>query len=394
MTFSAEWVRKKVCEAKTMEEKEDLIFTFLSIINEDQYDFFYDMYKSYDKRYQVNGKTLLFFDNKSKEEFIHDVEVNGFYLIKPPCSNIRYETMKKLYDAFQFIKPLPMYINIFGTTKRRVLKDGVIGEKYIMILKHNNNKNFSARSTFRVNRANLPAKDTTKRNNRSSYSRNPIRIGESYNLMSSISGSLLAEYNIFMRSSTMGRKSLKRILETEGNPLAIKRLKVQDNYINANADISNAKLKGIGLRLKFYKDGDDTPDVLVDAIMPLYIGGYTIYDSPLNKPIYNKLFRTFDKYLSTVSIVQTYEGEKQDIAWKYVFNLPEIKEMNISDDIKDMVTRSSKHEAIEAPSENTIPEHDEENASSKSGSVDILIGDDSDKSSEDEDDDSNDVVED
>lgn len=349
LNFASEWIREEVVKAPTMEEKENLIFTFLSIVNEDQYEFFYNMYSSYDKLYTVNGHTLRLYDQLSKEAFIKDIENNGFYLVKPPDSNIRYETMKKIYDTFPFIKPLPMYIDIFGTKKRRILKDGVVGEKYIMVLKHNNNKNFSARSTFRVNRANQPAKDTTKRNNRSSYSHNPIRIGESYNLMSSISGALLAEYNIFMRSSTMGRKSLKRILETEGNPLAIKRLKVQDNYINANADIANAKLKGIGLRLKFFKEGECEEDagVLIDTIMPLHIKGYTIYDSPLNKPIYNQLFKAFDKYLSTTTIVQTYDGEREDIAWKYVFALPEIQKLNVPEEIREMVSKSSRHQEID-----------------------------------------------
>jgi hypothetical protein len=189
----------------------------------------------------------------------------------------------------------------------------------------------------------MPAKDNTKRNNRSAYSKNPIRIGESYNLMAAISGALLAEYNIFMRSSTLGRRSLQSILETEGNPLEIKRLKVQDNYVNANADILNAKLKSIGIKIELIKEGDDEPDMLYDAIMPLYIGKYVIYDSPLKKPMYNQLFRAFDKYVGSIDVVESYEGEKEDLAWKYVFDLPEIKELDIPDFIKEMVNKASKN---------------------------------------------------
>ena len=213
----------------------------------------------------------------------------------------------------------------------------------MQILKHNSNKNFSARSTFRVNRANLPVKDTTKRDNKSQYSKSPVRIGEAYNLMSSISGALLAEYNIFMRSSTLGRKSLKRILETDGNPLEIKRLKVQDNFINANADIFSAKIKGIGLGLEFVREQDEVPDVIEDVIMPLQIGPYTIYDSPLRKPMYNKLFAEFIKQMENISVVQSYIGEKEDIIWKNVFEMEEIKAFDIPDEVKEMIISATKN---------------------------------------------------
>ena len=347
LNFQAEAIRKKVTTLETMEEKENMIFDFLSMLSEDHYSFFFNLYKGFDKEYRVKGKTIQLQDRAAKEAFIRDVEEHGFYLVKELDSNIRYKTITDIYDHFDFIKPLPIYIDIFGTKRRRILKDAIVADKYFIILKHNNNKNFSARSTFRVNRANLPAKDTTKRNNRSQYSKSPVRIGEGYNLMSAISGRLLAEYNIFMRSSTLGRKSLKQILETEGNPLEIKRLKVKDNYINANADIFNARLKGIGLELEFVKEDMDYETVIEDVIMPLQIGKFTIYDSPLRKPMYNKIFAKYISAMESVSVVQTYPGEKKDIVWKHIFELPEIKEYNLSEDEKEMIILASKHEGID-----------------------------------------------
>ena len=250
---------------------------------------------------------------------------------------MRYETIKKIYERFDFIKPLPLYIDIFGTKRRRVIKDGIVADKYMIILKHNSNKNFSARSTFRVNRANLPVKDTTKRDNRSQYSRSPVRIGEAYNLMSAISGRLLAEYNIFMRSSTLGRNSLKRIIETDGNPLEIKRLKVQDNYINTNADIFNARLKGIGLGTEFVKENEYQSEMLEDVIMPLQIGKYIIYDTPLNKPLYNTLFAKFISRMEDFTMMESYPGEKSDHVWKELFELSEVKDMSIPEEMKEAI---------------------------------------------------------
>lgn len=350
LNFISEEIRKRLVTLKTLEEKEDMIFEFLSYVNKDQCDFFYEFYNSLDQTMKVSGRNIRLLDKEGKKKFIEDIEVNGFYLVKPPHSNIRYETIKEIYQRYDFIKPLPLYIDIFGTEKRRVIKDGIVGDKYMLILKQNSNKNFSARSTFRVNRANLPTKDNTKKTNRSSYARSPIRLSEIYNLMSSISGTELAEYNIFMRSSTMGRKSLSTILESDGNPLDIKRLKIKDNYINANADILNAKLKAIGIKLNYVKKGD-REDVLIDAITPLYIDNFIIYDTPLNKAMYNKLFYEYRKYVSSISVVESYEGEKQDVAWDYVFNLPQIKEMNIDDDIKEMVILTTKSRTPIKPSE-------------------------------------------
>lgn len=360
LTFAARHVQKAVIAAETMEEKENLIFTFLSIINEDQCEFFYNMYKSFDSYVKLDEFNIAFIDNVQKEAFIKDVEEHGFYLIKPPHAAIRYETMKKVYDTFPFIKPYPLYIDIFGTKRRRIIKDGVVGDKYMMVLKHNSNKNFSARSTYRVNRANLPSKDTSKRENRSAYSHNPIRIGEAYNLMSSISGRLLAEFNMFMRSSVMGRNELGKILEAEDNPLAIKRLKIKDNFINANADIFAAKAKTLGFYLEFVRDYDRNQDIIEDVIMPLHIHGYTIYDSPLRRPIYNKLFEVYEDFLSTFSVIESYRGEKNDLAWQYVFAQPEIKELDISDEMKEMLTGLDKDKINELESNKVDTEENED----------------------------------
>lgn len=350
LNFAAEEIREKITTLETMEEKENMIFDFLRLINEAECDFFYEMYRGFDTEYVIDGKHVVLSDQKAKEAFIRDIEEHGFYIRKEHDSGIRYETICKIYEHFDFIKPLPVYIDIFGTKKRRIIKDAVVGDKYMMILKHNNNKNFSARSTFRVNRANLPVKDTTKRDNRSQYSRSPVRIGEAYNMMSSISGALLAEYNIYMRSSTLGRKSLKRLLETDGNPLEIKRLKMKDNYINTNADIFNAKFKGIGLRLKFTKDGEQEPDMIEDVIMPLQIGKFIIYDSPLRKQMYNHIFALFLSRMEKITVMESYHGQKEDLVWDEVFGLDEVAKYELSDEVKDMIRLASKNEGVDVQS--------------------------------------------
>lgn len=347
INFQAEAVRERVCELPTLEEKVDLIFEYLGMLNKAECKFFYEMYQSFDKEFTINDHTFVFSNEKEKKRFVDNIEKHGFYIRKELDTPIRYEAIKAIYERFDFIKPLPLYIDIFGTKRRRVIKDGIVADKYMMILKHNHNKNFSARSTYRVNRANLPVKDTTKRDNRSQYSRSPVRIGEAYNIASSASGRLLAEWDIFMRSSTLGKKSLQRILEAKGNPLEIKRLELKSNYINANADIFMGRMKAMGIGVDFVKEGlyDNIP--VEDCIMPLQIGKYVIYDSPLKRPIYNKIFAEFIHLMEKYSIPETYPGEKEDYIWNEVFKLEEIKALKISDEMKEMIISSTKDKSHE-----------------------------------------------
>lgn len=327
LNFIAENIRRRVTELETLDEKADLIFKFLSMVNEHEYTFFYDMYRSFDQKIEMKGKTLNLTNTAAKEAFVRDVEEHGFYLVRPPHQCIDYVGLQRLYREFEWIKPYPIYINMFGIKGRRVLKDAVVGDQYMIVLKQNSNKNFSARSTFRVTRANLPAKDNTKKTNRSSYAKTPVNLSELYNLMISVSGTLLSEHNLFVRSSVMARKSLDRILAADGNPLVLKKIKVKDNFINANADILNAHLKTLGTKIVFHTKGMDEDQIYVDAITELDIDGYTIFDTPENKHIYSQLLYYYKKYVRTQRIIETYPGEKQDMAWDYVFSLPEVKDM-------------------------------------------------------------------
>lgn len=362
INFCSWHIQQKLKTLDTLEEKKELIFKYLNLLQKDECEFYLNLYESWDKTEVIDGHTIHMMNRSEQKRFIENVEKHGFYIIKPVDSNIRYETMKLIYDTFDFIKPLPMYIDIFGTTRRRLINDGIVADKYIMFLIHNNNKNFSARSTFRVNRSNLPTKDIAKRTGRSPYSHNPVRLGEYYNLMSDISGATLAEYNIPMRSSVLGIKSLQRILEATGNPLAVTRIKIQDNYVNANAQIAAAKLKALGIKLIFHKDNEQTSEVLRDAVMPLHVNGYTIYDTPLHKEFYVELFHDYNEYLRSVSIIESYPGEKQELAWEHVFELPKNKNNEIlTAEIKSMLLVLTKTKQLREMKEHNYISEDELN---------------------------------
>ena len=324
--FIGEEVRKKICQTEGLEAKANIAFKFLDIISKDEATFFRKMYDSFDQDVLVNRYKFNFMAEDSKKAFIEDIEKNGFYIVRPPQKPILYKDVMALYEAFPFVKPIPLYIDLFGIKHRKIIKNGICGTQYVIILKQNSNKNFSARSTFRVNRSNLPAKDVTKKTNRSSYARTPVRLSEIYNLFSSISGRTLAEYNIFMRSSPIGSKSLDRILSADGNPMKIKKLKVRDNYTNSNADILNARLKAIGLAIEFSTLDDEEKRYPPDTVVPMQFNGYTIYDKWYKHNMYQDIFKMYNKLMRSTTMIEAYPGQKINKCWNYIFNNKELKE--------------------------------------------------------------------
>lgn len=324
--FIGEELRKKICQTEGIEAKAELAFKFLDIISSKEATFFRNMYEGYEKNVLVNRHNFKFMAEESKKAFIEDIEKNGFYIVRPPHKPILYKDVMNLYEAFPFIKPIPLYIDLFGIKHRKIIKNGICGTQYVIILKQNSNKNFSARSTFRVNRSNLPAKDVTKKTNRSSYARTPVRLSEIYNLFSSISGRTLAEYNIFMRSSPIGSKSLDRILSADGNPLKIKKLKVRDNYTNSNADILNARLKAIGLAIEFSTLEDEEKRYPPDTVVPMEFNGYTIYDKWYKHNMYQDIFNMYNKMMRSTTFIESYHGQKEEKCWNYIFNNKELHE--------------------------------------------------------------------
>ena len=52
--------------------------------------------------------------------------------------------------------------------------------------------------------------------------------------------------------------------------------------------------------------------------------------------MYNKIFAKFISIMESISVMESYPGEKKDLVWERVFELPEIKEYELTDDVKDM----------------------------------------------------------
>lgn len=356
LAFQMECIRKKICETEDIDEKYDLLFRFLQIVNEDQYKFFYGKYASWSQRVTIEGGTILMLNGEEKRRFIKDVEENGIYLVKPPHKCIRYETVKAVYEAFPFIQPVQLYIDKFGIPKKKIMRKCIVGTKYMYALKQTSNKNFSARSMGRVNKKGLPEKSTDKRDNRAEISHNPIKLGEVHNLMAAISGRVLAEHNIFTRSSPVGRKSLARILRASGDPGQIHKLKIKDSYRNVNADIFNAYMKTLGIGVEFYTDIDNIEDVILDVAQPYTVHGFTVLDTPLHREIYERCFDEYRRVINDNIIVLDDKTDLNTYVWDQVFeNLP-----NIDPGIQDVCRNATLGEYEKAKFDAADQENDEE----------------------------------
>lgn len=319
LAFQMECIRKKICETEDIDEKYALLFKFLEIVNEDEYKFFYEKYSSWNTKVTIEGYTITMLDGEERLRFIRDVEEHGIYLVKPPHKRIRYDTVKAVYDAFPWIQPIQLYIDKFGIARKKIMRQCIVGTKYMYVLKQTSNKNFSARSMGRVNKKGLPEKSTDKRDNRAEISHNPLKLGEVHNLMAAVSGRDMAEWNIFTRSSPVGRRSLVRILQAAGDPAQIHKIKIKDSYHNTNAEILNAYLKSMGIRLNFYTDIDNVDDVYMDVVQLYRVHGYLVMDVPSNREVYVRCFEAYDRYKAENILILDDSITVNDYVWDAVF---------------------------------------------------------------------------
>ena len=112
-------IRMKMANASSFEEKENLLFDYVELLNEEQAA---KMYKSYKK-----------LKKKEKEEYINDAIANGIYIHQTPmwekipifyrCQNI----LKK----FPFIQKDDLYVKKWGR-EYKMLTKYFIGDMYML----------------------------------------------------------------------------------------------------------------------------------------------------------------------------------------------------------------------------------------------------------------------
>ena len=232
VNFISNNITRKMKTFKTLKEKSKLLFDFLKEVNTEQYNC---MKKFYDDS-----------DSKKRKEFVQSIEEKGIYIYQPPFWNsLKFDDVRRIYKKFPWIEPYTCYHK-----GRKIQNKLVVGEEYMMKLRHEPLSKFSARSTSIVNIRNLPSKSLNYKKNQILYSKTPIRLGEM-----EVSNLLLCTYpeeivkllSMYSFSESNRYYLIEQLLTR--NIFNIEEIEVKNLYDNYNRRILDVYLKSLGLKL-------------------------------------------------------------------------------------------------------------------------------------------------
>ena len=241
---AADKVQGMIAAAKSIPEKERLLFKFMS---------FFDDRGMYTKltRYYKSLKT-----KAERVEFFEDVEKNGITIHIPPLweDESLFHRLARLYEEIPEANPKQdVFIRKFGRTIK-MMRQLVVGEMYIIVLKQSSKKGFSARSLGYINMKGLPDKTDRMRNNLQIFSTTPIKNGidDCNNMNIGVDSYDIAKMHLFYRNSVIGRREAKKLLTDD--PLGIEDFEMKAEYTNRNVEILNAYLMCRGQGIMFPGD--------------------------------------------------------------------------------------------------------------------------------------------
>jgi len=155
LNFISMHIRKYIEREETLEGKEQHLFDYLKLIDNRQYENTIDFYKN--------------LDDKSKYEFFNELVEKGIPILQPPFwGNISLEKMTELYKTYPEVQEFKF---------EGIHKPIIMGEMYMMVLKHDTKGKMSVRSTSLNSINGLPAKSKAYRDHKLPWSSTPLRLG-------------------------------------------------------------------------------------------------------------------------------------------------------------------------------------------------------------------------
>ena len=209
------------------------------------------------------------------ELFVKSIISDGYiYMsISPITENITIDTIREIYRAFPWMSLVVINVPIKGSdgeyrfvpARRRV----VFGPKYMYRLKQYALEKFSVTSLSATNVKNENTKSKASKNHTALYNNTPVRFGEMETADFSHVG---MEYVMAMMMVHSVSPKARRLVEKMlvDNPYEIN-IKPDEESTNRSAEILNAYLKAIGLRLRFIKRSRKIkPAIYMNAIEMIY----------------------------------------------------------------------------------------------------------------------------
>jgi DNA-directed RNA polymerase beta subunit len=237
------------------DEKMTLLLDFIRMANKHQYK---EMVK-YIRRS----------DQDTIDTMFKDIKEHGILIEQPPTATITMKKLAKLYERFNIKKKKVHYYDEYGN-RIELLSPIIIGETYIVRLKHEGESSFSVRSQSLVSsRTNLPIKSNASKKGTAMYSDSSISFGnmEISNLLICNDINALDALMRMHSSSVTGRKKMGKLYEC--NPLGKIEIDIDDDDKSRPAEILDAYLLSAGLNINFdysnpnvdeYDDAIDIPD--------------------------------------------------------------------------------------------------------------------------------------
>ena len=122
ITFICTRAREQMELAKTLKEKEKILFDVMKDLNEAQYKTMHAYYKQ--------------LSTDEKKEYINDCIYDGIYIHQNPVEEdeIIFKKLLKMKKKYDWLQPYQMYVNIEGKAYPQLTKT-YLGEMYMMRLK-------------------------------------------------------------------------------------------------------------------------------------------------------------------------------------------------------------------------------------------------------------------
>lgn len=238
--FLSNRILEKIRATEDIEEKQKILFKYISILNKEQYNY-------------VKG-CLSRMSEKDKIQFFEELNDEGIHIHNPPINDcIRFDQIAEVYKQFPDINKYQLYVRRFGRDIP-MLNPMVVGEKYVMKLKHHPKSKFIIRNTGYINPSGFPEKSMAVKKNQNLYSNNPIRIGEmeNNNLMMGMEIEEVVRMNMLYRNSIVARRSTGQLYTDD--ILDMERVEYPEEATNRNAEIFRVYMKSVGLGISDYND--------------------------------------------------------------------------------------------------------------------------------------------
>ena len=196
-------------------------------------------------------------DNDGKDEFWQSVYEDGIFINYPPMWEDlpALDKLNELNKLYSFPRH-QLYVKKFGR-EIKIMRETMVGYKFMIKLKQDSEKNFSARATGSLSQQGLPEKSNKVRTNEMLYSTTPITLGrdENNNLSAGVETFMLCKMHLMYRNSPFARRALGKKLYGKRNPLKMKKFEIKEGYLNRNMEIFNAELKSLGAYIDFGFNG-------------------------------------------------------------------------------------------------------------------------------------------